>query len=79
MCSVIVVCRWRTLDRAMARNPHALVEDLDRGVGERASTVSRISRERHRVVMIVDLDVIVGRDTGSASIRHIDRARSAAP
>ena len=44
----------------------------------RASTVSRNSRERHRVVMAIDLDVIVGRDADSASTRHSGRARSAA-
>ena len=43
----------------------------------RASTVSRISRERHRVVMVVDLDVIVGRDAARFHSAY-GRARSAA-
>ena len=43
MCSVIVVCRLRTAETAMAGDPLALVEDLDRRVVMRASTVSRIS------------------------------------
>jgi hypothetical protein len=46
----------------MARNPKALVEDLDRSVGEPRIDGLAQQPKRHRVVMITDLDVIVGRN-----------------
>ena len=46
----------------MARNPLALVEDLDRAVREARVNGLTQQGERHRVVMLIDLDVIVGRD-----------------
>src|SRR3954451_5910073 len=47
----------------MARNSNAFVEDLDGGVGEPRLDGLTQQPERHRVVMMVDLDVVVGRDT----------------
>ena len=49
----------------MGRDPRAVVEDLDGGVGE--TRLDRLAQqpERYRVVMIVDLDVIVGRDAAA--------------
>src|SRR4249919_4017619 len=46
----------------VARNPLTLVEDLDRAVREARVDGLAQQLERHRVVMVVDLDVIVGRD-----------------
>src|ERR1700680_2998148 len=46
----------------VARNPLALVEDLDGGVGEARLNGLPQQSERHRVVMVIDLDVIVRRD-----------------
>ena len=46
----------------VARDPLALVEDLDGAVGEARLDSLPQQGERHRVVMVVDLDMIVGRD-----------------
>src|SRR5258708_6106456 len=46
----------------VARDPLALVEDLDGAVGETRLNGLPQQPERHRVVMVVDLDMIVGRD-----------------
>ena len=46
----------------MAGDAAALVENLDRGVGDARLDHLADEPRRHRVVMVVDLDVIVGRD-----------------
>src|ERR1700674_1073332 len=46
----------------VARNPLALVEDLNRAVREAYVNGLPQQSERHRVVMVIDLDVIVRRD-----------------
>ena len=51
--------RMRT---GMARHADALVQDLDRGVGDAGLDLLADEARRHRVIVIGDLDVIVGRD-----------------
>src|SRR5262245_25260857 len=46
----------------MAGNPAALVEDLDRCVGYAGLDLLADQARRYRVVVVVDLDVIVGRN-----------------
>src|SRR5438552_8488390 len=46
----------------VARNPLALVEDLDRALCEARVNGLAQQPEWHRVVVVIDLDVIVGRD-----------------
>src|SRR5580692_4025120 len=46
----------------VARNPLALVEDLDGSVREARLHGLAQQPERHRVVMVIDLDMIVGRN-----------------
>jgi hypothetical protein len=61
MCSGIVVCLCATRAH-VARNPLALVEDLDRAIREARINGLAQQGERHRVVMGINLDVIVRRD-----------------
>ena len=53
----------------MARDPLALVEDLDRRAGDARLDDLADQLRRHRVVVAGDLDVIVGRDAGPLPFR----------
>ena len=58
-CMCVLV---REVRAHVARDPRALVEDLDRAVREARINCLAQQLEWHRVVMVTNLDVIVGRD-----------------
>ena len=53
----------------VARDTLALVEDLDRRAGNARLDHLADQFRRHRVVMVRDLDVIIGRDAGPLPFR----------
>ena len=53
----------------MARDTLALVEDLDRRAGDARLEFLADQLRRHRVIMVGDLDVIIGRDAGPLPFR----------
>ena len=65
MCSGVVVWRWRTCERTWLATRRPFVQKLDRGVGDARLQLLADEARWHGVIMIRDLDVIVGRDAAT--------------